>query len=256
MQGKPKSRKQAKNSKKKIIKRSTNSNMKPTITKVYRPFGEPDIVQTHIVYYEKLHLTGSTQIYTFRANSLFDPNATGTGTQPYYFDQYIATYEKYRVMATTLELTVTNVSQSAPCEVTFNPVTTPFVPVDDTVPYEIPRTHITGILPAFQTLPKTISTKISTAAQIGIHPQTVYTPDYAAIFSSNPVELWYYQIYAWTPSTALDVYMDVKLIFQCEFFDRAPITASFKTRAERDSAIRLKIHNHYKEKKKSQLTTK
>lgn len=253
MQKKNMNRTPAKNSNKRYKKAVNKRNMKPIITRVRRPLGEPDIVETQVIYYEKLHLTGATQIYTFRANSLFDPNQTGTGTQPYYFDQYIATFEKYRVTACRIKLTATNISQAVPCEITFDPITTPFVPVDDQVPYEIPRAHTTGILPAYQSLPRTITTKIATEAQIGMHPGVVYTPDYAALFSANPVELWYYQIYAWTPATTMDVYIDVTLIFDCEFFDRAPVTASFQQRAVRNADIRQKIHNHYKLKELNQL---
>lgn len=35
--------------------------------------------------------------YTYRGNSLFDPDQTGVGSQPVYFDQLSALYQKYRI---------------------------------------------------------------------------------------------------------------------------------------------------------------
>lgn len=42
---------------------------------------------------------GVTSQNTFRANSIFDPDFTGAGTQPRYFDQWAALYNSYQVMA-------------------------------------------------------------------------------------------------------------------------------------------------------------
>ncbi len=39
--------------------------------------------------------TGSE--YVFRLNSLYDPDLTGTGHQPYGFDQFAALYSRYKV---------------------------------------------------------------------------------------------------------------------------------------------------------------
>ena len=35
-------------------------------------------------------------------NSLFDPDQTGTGHQPYYFDQFAALYNRYTVLGSKL----------------------------------------------------------------------------------------------------------------------------------------------------------
>jgi hypothetical protein len=45
-----------------------------------------------------LTVTGVTQIYNL--NSLFDPDRTGTGHQPYGYDQLAAMYNRYRVLRT------------------------------------------------------------------------------------------------------------------------------------------------------------
>lgn len=43
--------------------------------------------------------------YVFRLNSLFDPNQTGTGHQPYLFDQMMNVYRRYRVYRCQVRLT-------------------------------------------------------------------------------------------------------------------------------------------------------
>lgn len=49
----------------------------------------PENLWTEVVYSDQITLTctaGITQSYTFSLNGLFDPNITGTGSQPRYFD--------------------------------------------------------------------------------------------------------------------------------------------------------------------------
>lgn len=55
---------------------------------------------TRLKYHERasLSLTGGVaQVYSFRVNSLYDPNYTGGGHQPGGYDQLTAIYNKYRV---------------------------------------------------------------------------------------------------------------------------------------------------------------
>lgn len=48
-------------------------------------------------YHENFASDGTTFDYVWNLNSLFDPNRTGTGHQPYGYDQYTALYARYRV---------------------------------------------------------------------------------------------------------------------------------------------------------------
>lgn len=62
--------------------------------------GFPNTLETTLRYSEIVYLTstsGSVAQYAFRLNSLFDPNFTGTGHQPYYFDQLAAVYKRYTI---------------------------------------------------------------------------------------------------------------------------------------------------------------
>lgn len=58
---------------------------------------------TDIFSFTLATLTGTNQIMNL--NSLFDPDRTGTGHQPYGFDQLAALYNRYRVLKTAWKIT-------------------------------------------------------------------------------------------------------------------------------------------------------
>lgn len=64
---------------------------------------------TTMKYNEELSFTsilsGSMDQYQMRLNSLFDPNYTGTGHQPFGFDQLTALYSRYRVYKCKWQIT-------------------------------------------------------------------------------------------------------------------------------------------------------
>lgn len=70
-----------------------------------QPF--PPAFQTTLTYYETVSspssLAGAASVYLFRANSCYDPNYTGTGHQPLGFDQWMAFYNHYTVIASDIE---------------------------------------------------------------------------------------------------------------------------------------------------------
>lgn len=60
-------------------------------------------------YYEVLSIaatTGATISYLHSCNGLYDPDITGTGHQPSYFDQLTSIYDHYTVMESMIELEV------------------------------------------------------------------------------------------------------------------------------------------------------
>jgi hypothetical protein len=65
-----------------------------------RAFGLPAEWRMKLRYVESVSVvaaTGALGIYQWRTNSLFDPNFTGTGHQPYGFDQMKTYYNSYLV---------------------------------------------------------------------------------------------------------------------------------------------------------------
>ena len=71
------------------------------LTNSMNPFPPSMICDLQYVDYGTVSSTGATTStgaeYAFRLNSLFDPNLTGAGHQPRYFDQLTNIYQLYRV---------------------------------------------------------------------------------------------------------------------------------------------------------------
>lgn len=80
----------------------------------------PDRMRCLLTYDEGVQLLSSTAVtvrYTFSMNSLFDPNVTGTGAQPVFFDQLSTLYNRYRVYGSAIDvkcLSYNSVSTASP----------------------------------------------------------------------------------------------------------------------------------------------
>lgn len=72
----------------------------------------PPVKLYHLNYSSDINLQSNVTAglfgseHVFRLNSLFDPDKTATGHQPYGFDQLAAVYNRYKVVGATLELTI------------------------------------------------------------------------------------------------------------------------------------------------------
>lgn len=78
--------------------------------------GFPDSLRTTLKYHQDIGISsasGAVAGNTFRANSLYDPDETGTGHQPMYFDQLAAVYGRYQVVASTIRVCFTPVTETA-----------------------------------------------------------------------------------------------------------------------------------------------
>ena len=71
------------------------------VNKSLTPFSQRYI--TKMKYSENV-ITGSTGVYRFALNNLFDPNLTGVGHQPHGFDQLSTIYNRYRVIGATYSI--------------------------------------------------------------------------------------------------------------------------------------------------------
>lgn len=66
----------------------------------------PQLFNT-VRYVESVSITlgaGGDGYYNFSCNGLFDPNNTGTGHQPLYFDQLMSIYDHYTVLSSTITI--------------------------------------------------------------------------------------------------------------------------------------------------------
>lgn len=89
------------------VPRSSDAAYRSYVPRVRRPdFGFPDKMVTKLRYVDTFELSGAAGVLganVFRMNSCYDPDASGLGHQPYYFDQLCGAvgsgpYARYRVL--------------------------------------------------------------------------------------------------------------------------------------------------------------
>lgn len=80
---------------------------KPKELVIHRGLGIPDRFRTTLRYCYKGTINivaGAAATYSFGLNCLYDPNLTGTGAQPMYFDQLMTLYNHYKVLGTKMNV--------------------------------------------------------------------------------------------------------------------------------------------------------
>jgi len=78
----------------------------------YKAVEWPDVLAVKMCYNDVRPITavGNEGVYTYRMNSVFDPDFTGVGGQPEGFDQLKALYSRYRVMALGVDVKATSLT--------------------------------------------------------------------------------------------------------------------------------------------------
>lgn len=83
----------------------------PIVQFTPRVFGFPDRILTKLRYSDIKNLSstlGASANYRFRWNSIFDPDQSGTGHQPLYFDTYASVYDHYAVVSAKMKVLLVN----------------------------------------------------------------------------------------------------------------------------------------------------
>lgn len=78
---------------------------KPRELVIHKGLGFPGRMRTKLRYVESIGVTstaGAVGAYAFNANGLYDPNDSGGGHQPMYFDQYMTVYDHYKVLGSVI----------------------------------------------------------------------------------------------------------------------------------------------------------
>lgn len=122
-------------------RRRYGSNM-PRINKFHSGL-PPSLTMKHVyVANIKLDNTGATNVAAtqqWRLNSLYDPDLTSTGHQPYYYDQIQALYNEYCVYGVLVDLYAGSESATSPILLSICPSLTSGNPTDATLGLERPQ---------------------------------------------------------------------------------------------------------------------
>lgn len=166
----------------------------------------------------------------FRLNSLFDPDFTGTGTQPIGFDQWSALYNRYRVHSCSMhvEWLSSGTTLGAICGISVRRDSGVVNQFQDLVGE--PYTKWIGVGSA-QAGPGCLHHAVSVRELYGISNSTFMDEDYSASISGSPSRIVYGHVWAntWTQTAeAVAMRCAVHLIYDVEFYERVDLDDSFQ----------------------------
>jgi len=194
-------------------------------------YGFPDRMKTKLQYQDVVQLSasaGSPAIWQFRMNSLYDPDLTGTGHQPQWFDQLSAVYNNYKVLGSKITCTFipnnisdTEANDKGPyiCGITTVAGTTSFGAASYPALLE-DGNAVHGIIVDKQggSNKLTLSNTFSPMRDLGLDPNST---DLRVPTSSNPATSAAVYANVWaldmTEAISQDVVVKVQIEFQVEF---------------------------------------
>lgn len=201
-----------------------------TSVSIARNIGPADRQYVKLKYSQFINLTSTAGVVNdnvWRGSSLFDPDLTGTGTQPYYFDQWAALYNFYSVLGSSIKVTCAlgNVSSVAAgtCDLVVIPTQSTGTFVGSTQDVVLQQPYAKHRVIALQqiTEPGVITHYMSTDKMYGSRNGTTDMVDtsYGAAVSANPNSTWAWHVCMWPHDRASTVtnYIQVEITYYCIF---------------------------------------
>lgn len=176
---------------------------------------------THLYLANVLPGNVATQVY--RLNSLFDPDYSGVGYQPYYHDQYSALYDNYRVYGCKVYVKVSCASSTTNM---FHP-TVLIAPTDQaSVSWGNMQNACNARKAQFRNLVpgqsvSTFKAYYSIADVMGVAKREVASDDnYSAAVSANPNSVAYLQVITGNndATASIAVTWEIRLTFYARYF--------------------------------------
>jgi len=187
--------------------------------------GFPAVQRVILTFESQITLNPGAAVaqYTYRGNSLFDPDYTGTGGQPRYFDTYSTVYGKYRVLGSRIMVDIINGSPTAACSMAVLPWTDPITFTSWARVSELPQARVSRMVPIASRITQRLTHATSTSAVCGLRNRQVMDEDWAATVGSNPLQIWYWNVCVASvdTSTSVAASIRVRLEYDSEFYDRS-----------------------------------
>ena len=190
--------------------------------------GIPQRIRTRLIYSDAVRLTAAagTQNYLFRLNSLFDPDLTGTGHQPQFFDQYATLYNNYRVWNCRWIINARSATTGTPVNIMVSPENGSTTWGADMFLGEHPQAQ-QRLLESANTGVTFMSGSVSLPALNGVTAAEYKDDKYMAAVTTNPSDLNILHIHTYSPiDLAHEVDVTIKLIYDVEFFDYKQVAQS------------------------------
>ena len=159
-------------------------------------YGFPDKLVTTLKYSQMINFTGSASptAQVFAINSAFDPDFSGTGHQPSYYDKFTSVYARYFVSEACLDVTISNESATVPINyaVVYSDQNIGGNSVEELSEAQYSEYGIVGVL-ASNPVKRVTLPPISMAKLMGTTPKGILEADdnmYAAVGSSPSDVAW------------------------------------------------------------------
>ncbi len=191
----------------------------------FRSIGLPKTFATSLPYGATILInpgaSGATGTYTFRANSLFDPDVTSAGHQPRYFDSFAPQYLRYRVVGSEIRIHCTNADtlnpQIAGIELSSNSTaqTNALALLEDPQVRTVQLSQSTAG-------GNTKTTRKGFSLRKAAGRLAMGDEDYSALFTANPSQEWFFHIFAFpvdNSKDALFVQFTVQIMYRVVFSD-------------------------------------
>lgn len=197
-------------------------------------YGFPRSTVTTLRYCETYSLTSTASSIAkqvFRMNSIYDPDFTNTGHQPYYFDQLSTLYDHYVVLGSKLTVQFFQVPSPIGNAQPSGPVTVGII-CD-------PTGTTSSLLSTLEEANTGVSRTIAPQGNDQAWLKTTYSPEkdigvdesddtVGAATNNNPSQAWYATVYACETngSTAVTVNAKVTMEFTVRLKRLTPVTGS------------------------------
>jgi len=173
----------------------------------------------------------STNSYKWRGNSVYDPDLTGTGTQPMGYDQYSTLYDYVAVMGSQIKIRLLSGSDQVQQFCVYPQDSTVVTPVTSAL-REIPygKTGTNGPYTSSSGNKwLTLKNYMSTAKLYCVDKSFVRSDSvYAHSTATNPTNSWYWILTVDTPAVPSNnnYYFDVQITYYCLFKRRTQLGES------------------------------
>lgn len=208
--------------KKRAGKKGWRKHKRVVVNKALQPIPQRYICK--MKYAEDVTSDALFGLYRFNLNSIWDPNRTGTGHQPYAFDTLASLYNRYRVISCGYR--ITSPSSSATRQVGCIPTNEPVTFATFAELKENPRSKYVTQMPGGNT--QVIKGKVYIPSLVG-RTKSQYMADdrYQALTTTDPNELAILNIFTANQlGAAQQADINVLLEYTVEFFDIKPLAQS------------------------------
>lgn len=185
----------------------------------------PDRLFVPLKYSQRIVMgtAGSPVVQVFRGNSIYDPDYTGTGTQPMLYDAYSALYSRYRVRASKIFAETFPVTNGVLAG-TYNIVLLPTHGVIATSDFDRLREQKYCLASStnFYKGPFRQSMIFYTDKIWGVNKKAVSCEDgFSSAVNDNPLHVWYWNfvLQAMDGVTSASFTTAFTIIYYCEFYN-------------------------------------